>query len=358
MPDKTENQTYEPAEATVKNEAAAFNPAMFAPLLGESLRGDAIERLTELGAKSKGAEINYLHLPGCFDDPGLPHCVPVGLRTGDDPSVFSVKDLVEQYRERPARKKGTANALTLQSFCNLTTRHATGDSVIFADTDWHKPSFTAIIDYHGKNVIMNAFAEDGTETDREAMAMGLPEWLQHRIHYAFPLSEEWNTWIANNGKAMSQGDFAAFLEDRIAELTSPNIAEKNDLERDFATTVATPSQIVMLSRGLKVHIESKGGHIVNLASGEGQVSWEEVHKDAEGNALKVPGIFLINIAPFHRGETVRVPVRLRYRVSEGKVVWFYQLYRPDLHITERVLEDLRITSEETGLPVYEGRPEN
>jgi len=343
--------------------APEINPLEIAGLLGrlfepKAPRGDTIDRLTKLGAKAKGIRAGHLHLPACIDDPGLPAVVPVAISSGDNPDVLSVKEHFEQYRDRPERKRGTANALTLQSFCNLTTRHATDDSVIFADTDWQKPSFTAIIDYHGKNAIMNAVTEDGETTDQEAIAVGLPEWMQHRIHYSFPLSEEWKTWVANNGKPMSQGDFAAFLEDRIGELTSPNTAEKNDLERDFATTVATPNQIIMLSRGLKVHVESKGGHIVNLATGEGQVSWEEVHKDAEGNALKVPGIFLINIAPFHRGDTVRVPVRLRYRVSEGKVVWFYQLYRPDLHITERVLEDLRITGEETGLPVYEGRPEH
>jgi Uncharacterized conserved protein (DUF2303). len=332
-------------------------PAMFAPLAGEGLRGDAISRLAKLGAKAKGIRTEYLFVPECINDVGLPPVIPVAIRTGDFPEVVSVKALVEEYRDRPARKKGRANVLTLQSFIALVNRHATDHSVIFANTDWRSPEFTAIIDYHCKNRMVPETLENGEPTGNEIFVEGLPDNGKHHIHYTFPLSEEWKTWMAGNGKPMDQADFAIFLEDRIAELASPTDFEKSNLERDFATTVAPPSQIVQLSRGLKIHVESKGAHTVNLASGEGQISWEETHKDADGKALKVPGIFMVSVAPFHRGETVRMPVRLRYRAKDGKILWFYQLYRPDLHITERVLGDLAIVGEETKLPTYEGNPE-
>lgn len=54
---------------------------------------------------------------------------------------------------------------------------------------------------------------------------------------------------------------------------------------------------------------------------------------------------------------IRVPVRLRYRVKEGTVIWFYQLWRPDTYVTDAITKDRDAVHVETGLPIYEGSPE-
>jgi len=94
-----------------------------------------------------------------------------------------------------------------------------------------------------------------------------------------------------------------------------------------------------------------------LQTGAAQIVFEEEHRDANGNVLKVPGLFLLSIAPFFMGEKARIPVRLRYRVAGGKIIWFYQICRPDLAVTTRVREDLAIVAEETALPTFEATPE-
>lgn len=293
--------------------------------------------IADLGAKAAEAKIVAIPL-AVLGDTGLPEFVPA-LWDAEQSTLVSVAQEAERYRLFPKRRKGTASALTLKSFTDLVKRHATGDSVVFADTNWRKPGFTAVIDYH--------------PYEPEA---GPAQWGQHRVHYAFPLSEEWKAWTEKNGETMSQLDFASFIEDHIADLSSPTDAERIALERDFSTKIATPSELIQLSRKLQVTVESKVTNAHTLQNGTGQIQWEEEHKGADGKPVMVPGIFLLNIAPFFMGEKVRIPVRLRYRVS-GTIKWFYQIYRPDEHVTDRVRSDLDIVAADTGLPVYEGTPE-
>lgn len=291
----------------------------------------------ELGAKANGIEIGQL--PNVSGALGVPGTIPVALRRGASPGVEDLSHLFEKYRQHPARRKGQAVVQTLASFIDLTNRHKLAQSAVFADMNWQKPSFTTVVDYH------------------QVEAAGAAGFGQHRVHYAFPLSEEWKAWVGMDGKPMDQGTFAEFLEDRVAELAAPTEAEVSLYERDFATRVATPAQVVELSRGLQVHVSTSVKATKVLQTGEGQIAWEETHADGEGKPLKVPGIFMLSIAPFFQGDKMRIPVRLRYRPAGQKVVWFYQIYRPDLAVTDHVRQALHDVIAGTELPAFEGTPE-
>jgi hypothetical protein len=41
----------------------------------------------------------------------------------------------------------------------------------------------------------------------------------------------------------------------------------------------------------------------------------------------------------------------------GNIVWFFQLWRPDVYVTDQIKKDRDAVAVETGLPVYEGAPE-
>ena len=293
--------------------------------------------IADLGAKA--AQLQQVEIPlYSLLDEGLPNNIPA-LWDPQKSTLISVSQEAEKYRLAPKARRGTAKALTLQSFMDLVNRHATEHSVVFADTTWTKPSFTAVIDYHPTDPL------DGADFGK------------HRILYDFPLSEEWKKWVEMDGVVMSQMDFAVFLEDRIAELSSPTEAEKIELEREFSTTVATPAELIQLSRGLAVNVESRVKANHTLQNGTGQIQWEQAHTDGDGRPLVVPGIFLLRIAPFFMGEFARIPVRLRYRVSSGVVKWHYAIWRPDIHVTDRVRADLDIVAEQTSKPTFEGAPE-
>lgn len=191
-----------------------------------------IRTIAQLAADATSLRLVGIDIPS--DMPGLPKQVPVAVINGKQPEARSVQQLLEAYRLFPARKKGQAEAQTLEAFVAMTNRHKTADSVIFADMDWRKPSLTAVVDYH------------------QLDSGGRAAFGQHRIHYAFPLSEEWMKWIEKNGEPMKQAEFAYFLEDRVPDLSAPTDHERVTLEAQFGTRIAVPSQVVELSRGLQV----------------------------------------------------------------------------------------------------------
>jgi len=308
------------------------------------------EALLSAGALVSGAPIDIEAVRRMADDAGtdivtismnhdsLPNEIPI-LINRKNGSVASIRNLLEEYRTRPERKKGTAVVNTLDSFVDLANRHKTDDSAIFADTDWRNPSLTTVIDYH-KN-------EPG----------GLADNGKHRVHYPFPLSEEWQAWIKQDGKPMDQADFAEWIEDHLPELAAPDQREAEHYLETFGLKVAAPNEMVKLSRGLQIHVESRMKNNVTLQSGEGEITWDEEHKDAAGNRVTVPGLFILNIPPFFMGTATRIPVRLRYRPANGMIKWFFKLHRPDVVITGQIEEDLARAAMATGLPCYRGKPE-
>jgi len=300
----------------------------------DQLSETAVKAIADLAHQADVVTIN-------IDPPevaGLPKSIPI-LLDSTNGQARSVKSLFDEWRQKPDRKVGTAIVNTLESFIDLVDRHKTEHSAIFADIDWKKPSLTGVIDYH--DIASGGPANNG----------------KHRVHYPFPLSEEWQTWVKFNGEPMGQSEFAEFIEDRIAELAMPHEAEEIDWKEKLGGRVAHPNEIFTLSRGLKINAETRVVNQVTLASGEAQITFEEEHKDQNGQKLNVPSLFIIRLPPFFRGEAVRIPVRLRYRVKAGALVWFYQLYRPDQYITEEVERSLLRAEAATQLATFQGKPE-
>lgn len=298
-----------------------------------------IEAIKSLADKAGSQVITIDNVAG---EGTLPKTIPV-LLNREDGVARGVKALFEEWRGAPERKKGTAKVNTLQSFSDLTNRHKTEDSVIFADTNWRNPSLTAIIDYH------------------EIANGGVAAFGQHRIHYPFPLTDEWKAWIKINGEALDQTAFAEFIEDHRAELAAPHEDEITYWEETLGGKLAYPNELQMLSRGLKINADVKASSAVTLQTGEGEISWEETHqaRNNQGQKIVVPSLFMLQIAPFEQGEKARVPVRLRYRMPPGggAVKWIVMLYRPDIYITEEVIRNLERAANKTELPTFQGTPE-
>jgi uncharacterized protein YfdQ (DUF2303 family) len=267
-----------------------------------------------------------------------PDPIPVGRLVDKNGSVAptSIKAILDEWRTTPERTRGVAKVQNVQSFIELTNRHKNESSAIFVSIS-DAPTATAVIDY--------------TTVAHE------PRFGAHRVHYPFPVSREWQAWKASDGKPMSQTDWAGFVEDRIAELSSPMDAERAQYEPLFQTKIALPSELIQLSRGMQINVEARVKDIRVLQSGESEVLYEEVHKDGAGQKLIIPGLFVVQIPLFIDGDPVRLLVRLRYRRNDGKLTWFYQLYRPDIVMRARLKDDCDTIASETSLPIYEGSPE-
>ncbi len=268
---------------------------------------------------------------------GLPAKIPAFVRFGDKPEIVGVFDILEKYRTAPDRRTGTARVTTLQSFIDLVIRHKTADSAIFAKTAWPQPDLIAVIDYH---------QIDGTA-----------QFGRHKIQYSFPLTDEFKVWMAQNGKFMGQAEFAYFLEEHAAELSAPYDGEKSEFENLFKEKFGSPNEIIRLSRDLEVFVGMKVKRQERIQSGERTISFQTEHSNANGDRIDIPGIFMVSVAAFIDGDALRIPARLRYRVSEGAVIWGYQLYRPESWVRTKVKEDLDTAANEAGIPAFEGSPE-
>lgn len=296
----------------------------------------AVESIAELAKGAAGATILQISTEGLGK--GLPPTVPILFdHRSNGQGLVALKEQIERYRLEPDRRRGKANATTLKSFVDLINHHKDDGSALFADATWPNPKLEAVIDYHT--------GEFG------------PRHCGHRVAYNFPVTDEFRAWIDRDAKPFTQTEFAAFIEEHAAELASPFDGERSEFESLFRVAFATPSDMVSLSRGLAVNVEAQVKNHVTLQSGEGEIVFVEEHRNAAGEKITVPGLFMVAVSAFLDGEPVRLPARLRYRVSGGKLSWFYQLYRWKFWLRDRVQKDLAEIVKETALKAFEGSPE-
>ncbi len=96
---------------------------------------------------------------------------------------------------------------------------------------------------------------------------------------------------------------------------------------------------------------------MNLSSGECQFTYQEGHQGEAGTPLRVPQAFLVMIPVFKGGTLYQVLARLRYRLTEGRVVWSYALHQADRCADDARKEAREKAHEETKLPLFMGMPE-
>lgn len=273
-------------------------------------------------------------------EPGTGVEAPVIL--GKDGVAQVPATLFNDYRAKPTRRIGIATLLDLDSLIAHVNRFKDGDTVLFANDIRTSPSILAVLDYH----------RAGSDAD--------PRFGQHRARFTFPLSDEWSAWAAGNKKPMRMAEFAAFLEDRIIDVLDSSTELPEDMSRfvkAIGGNIASPSKLMEIAVGLKVHEKSNVGETVNLSSGEGEITFVSQHTDAKGAPLKVPNLFLIGIPVFKNGPAYRIAVRLRYRKSDGGLSFWYEMWRDDRVFDDAFNEALGRVRDETSLPVLLGSPE-
>lgn len=256
-----------------------------------------------------------------------------------DPAIF------DQYRSAPIRRKGTAKFERIESFIDHVNRFKDADSAIFADSNPAAPKMTAVLNYNRAGTIDEA----------------APRFGDHRSSYPFPLSPEWNAWFGQNAKAMSMIEFASFLEDHIVDVL-PDPGELSAAATNFVTSTggkfATPTKLIEIARGLQINESSVVKETRNLSTGEAEITFDTTHTGADGKPIKMPNLFIICIPVFERASvSYRLIARLRYRKTGGGLVFFYELWRPDLIFNDAFEEAIEEVRAKTELSVFIGNPE-
>jgi len=257
-------------------------------------------------------------------------------------SVQSMKGFLQEYADAPERRAGLAVLEDLTSFIDHANRFKDEDSAIFASRKGPTDvSLTSVFDYHRKG------------------PTGAPRFGRHRGVYQFPISDEWKAWAQNSGKPMDQAAFAEFIEARITDVctdtTGPSAARLGELLG--GPVFATPSKLLDLSKGLSVRVDMKMSNAQNLSSGETAMVFTSEHKDDGGAALKVPSAFVLAIPVFRNGELYQIPVRLRYRLRDGKVSWLFELYQPEKYFDDAFQGACAAAQKATELPLFQRSPE-
>lgn len=267
-------------------------------------------------------------------------------------SLHNLKPLLDAYRTRPELRAGTTRVTDLASFIAWTNRHKDEHSVVFAEDDMAKPKLVAIIDHD----------EAGPEVPEQKARFG-----RHRAEYDFPLSREWRAWLAAGREPMGAAEFAAFFEERIADVMPPPYEIDGDGTERFASEdpeirklvtmlgkkFATPQELVKLTRGIDINVDARAAVKVDLDTGERLVEFAETNGEGV-DRVKPPNAFLIAIPVVAHSDPILIAVHLRYRAAGGKVVWIVQMHQPERvfeHVFERALADV---ADQTGLVPLRG----
>lgn len=267
----------------------------------------------------------------------------------------SIKKLLDEYRARPERRQGTADLQDLASFVAWVNRHKDAASVLRCHMDPAAPKLHAVIDYHEEGA-GNAVGEDGKA-----------RWSGFRATYQMPLDKRWRDWTGISGKPMGQTAFAAFLEDHILDLVPAGNSTTgggelvSNLPAEVARFLALaggkcaePADVVQLSKGLDLYADTKVAERINLQSGETSFTFEEKHRGAP-DAVVVPQLFLVALPVFYLSDTLyRVPVRLRYRLAEGKLLWIPTLWQAEEVFDKAVRDAADSARQQTELPLFYG----
>lgn len=232
-----------------------------------------------------------------IDHPGL--AGPVAL-VPDSVNIQSLEHLLPA----PTRTRQKLTVLDAESFIEYVNRFASSATAVFCNGPEGR-TFTAVIDYHQPDS---------------------PAWRDHVATYRCPTTIEWGRWKEHDRKRMDQATFAEFFEENVKDITQP-------ADQPNAPGAA---DMLEISRTLeaKKNITFRQG--TRLDNGQVQLTYnEEIDGRAgESGQLRIPEQFYIAVKPFLGGDAFCVPARFRYRITDGRLMMWFELVRPD-----KVLEE-------------------
>lgn len=230
---------------------------------------------------------------------------------------------------KPLRKIAQVRVRDVDSFIEYVKRHGSlTDCTIWCLANYveGKISFTGIINDHG--------------ADENA-----PAWRDHRALFSPEFSEEWRRWTGVNRKQMSQTEFAAFIEDNLKDIASPDGA-------------GLPSGSAMLEMALSFEAtqDMRFKSAVRLSNGGVNLSFVQDDDAQTLQKMSVFERFAIGVPVFWNGDAYQIDARLRYRVRDGKLAFWFELIRADKVLEAAATTIVSTIKEKTGNPFFFGTP--
>lgn len=248
---------------------------------------------------------------------------------------------LEKFAAHPRRRRGTAALEDPTSFCAYVNRYKTAHTIVSGTATETGGEFNAILDFHRATEITG---EAGGDDAGKISAAG---WSEHRATYKLVPSPEWARWIAKNKETFGQEEFALFSEANADDIFVP--ADKGP---------GWPNSIQMMEVALTLQAIKQVSFAsgIRLNNGQHQLTYNEQieSKAGESGNTIIPGKFALTIAPFVGSPAYLVTARLRYRISQGKVVFAYEIDRPHKVIQHAFRELQKAIATDLGQPVLAG----
>lgn len=219
------------------------------------------------------------------------------------PSGMQIIDLQKyQYPHGvpPTRIIASPTFADQASFCSYVNSYKDERTRIAADPAALK--FTALIDYHRGG-------------DPE---MVKPEFVSHKPSFKLEHSEQWKLWIKLNDTLIEQEKFAEFLEENRGDISDPAAADLIDIAGQ-------------LTAKTEVNFASK----INRSNGAATLCYTETIDAKVGSgSIEIPETFTLDIPVFFGESAIKIPCRLRFRISDGHLKFLFKMYRPAQMVME------------------------
>ena len=237
------------------------------------------------------------------------------------------KDDDAKLLSAPRRKIAKVRLHDAGSFIDYTKRHGSmTDSTIWCIADYKagKVGFTAILNDHGEEESQPAFRD-------------------HRATFSPEFSEEWNRWTGKNKQPFNQAAFAEYIEENLKDIASVDGSP-------------TGSQMLEMALAFEANQDMKFKSAIRLQNGGVQMAFTQ--DDDAGTLAKMSAFdrFTVGFPVFWNGDAYRIDARLRYRVREGKLTFWFELIRQDLILEAATQTLIALIREKTGNPFFFGEP--
>lgn len=243
-------------------------------------------------------------------------------------------DLSKQYP--PRWLKQTVKLQDAKSFCDYVNRFKDDDTVIFSNVSPTAASFEAVMDYH-----IAPSPLGGADVQR----------CGHRALFTTQATEEWKVWQAANRKAMTQVEFATWLEDNLSLFVTP----KEQPE------VPSGAPLLELIRTLHGHQNARFNTNLRLNTGAFSVAYEE---DVEVNgtiatkpgSIALPPIVVAGFSIFEGSSPYEVPARLKTRIESRRLMIHFETIALHKIVRESIDAIVAQVAEQTKIVPLIGTP--
>lgn len=232
----------------------------------------------------------------------------------------------EAFQDTPRRKTGSVVLHDTVSFMSYVDTHSITSTAVYCDMNLgeNRVSFKAIINDH-----------DASDSGQN--------WRDFTAFYEPKKSVEWKRWLSKDRTPFGQAEFAMWVEDNL---------------KDIASVEGHPTAAQMMEMALNMEAKQDVRFKSSLRLQSGGVEMSFVQDDDKGTVEKMRLFerFAIGIPVYHNGSPYQLTARLRYRVRDAKVSFWYELIRPDKVLEAAAMEIVETIKDGLSASFWFGTP--